>query len=308
MSKKPKILVAGATGFIGRRLVAALTAAGYPLRCVARRPGTLPAENKVLAGDIADPAFLEAALSEIDTAYYLVHSLNAGARRFAERDREAAKNFVAAGESCGLRRVIYLSGLGEGQQMSNLSEHLQSRHEVGRILGEGAFAATVLRAAIIVGAGSVSFEILRFLVQTQFVLPDVDALDTKCQPIAVDNVIDYLLGCLQEEKTCGETFDIGGPEVLTYRSMLDQLAEAAGTVNLYVPAPSSFARLAARMIGTVSTINRNVALALLKGMQHEVVCQEKRIRAIIPLELAPYAEAVKAALREREIVAAVKTG
>lgn len=300
MPEKPKILVAGATGFIGRRLVAALTEAGYPLRCVARRPGTLPAGGKILAGDIADPAFLEAALSEIDTAYYLVHSLTAGERRFAERDREAAKNFVAAAQSCGLRRVIYLSGLGEQTPGSDLSGHLQSRHEVAEILGSGAFAATVLRAAIIVGAGSASFEILRFLVQTQFVLPEVDALQTRCQPIAVDNVIDYLLGCLRQEKTSGETFDIGGPEVLTYRAMLDQLAEASGTVNLYMPAPSSFPRLAARLIGAVSTINRDVALALLKGMQHEVVCQENRIREIVPLDLTVYADAVRTALRERE--------
>jgi len=304
MADKPKILVAGATGFVGRRLVTALAAAGYPLRCVARRAGILPAGGKILAGDLADPAFLETALSEIDTAYYLVHSLTAGERRFAERDREAAENFVAAGKRCGLGRVIYLSGLGE--EATRQSAHLQSRREVAEILMEGPFAATVLRAAIIVGAGSASFEILRFLVQTQLVLPEVDALQTRCQPIAADNVIDYLTGCLQEQKTCGESFDIGGPEVLTYRAMLDQLAAELGTVNLYFPSPSSFPRLAARMIGSCSTINRDVALALLKGMQQEVVCQENRIRDLLPLQLVPYAEAAGKALREREIEIAAK--
>ena len=296
MADKPKILVTGAGGFIGRRLVDRLLADGYPLRCLSRREraaSTAGAENVI--ADLLDPDSLGAALDGIDTAYYLVHSLDAGEKDFAAKDRAAAENFVAAAERAQLRRVIYLSGLGAHEQ---LSEHLRSRHEVGEILGRGNFATTVLRAAVIIGAGGSSFEMLRFLVRTQPVIPDLPGLQTRCQPIAVDNVIGYLAGCLSAEATAGATFDIGGPEILSYREMLEHLAQVAGHVNLYFPTPIFSAWLTSRLIGLLSPVKSEVALALLKGLNNEVVCRENRIRELIAEPLIPYDRAVALALAE----------
>lgn len=296
MSDKPKILVTGAGGFIGRRLVDRLLAEGYPLRCLSRRKVTASSagvENVI--ADLLDPDSLGASLNGIDTAYYLVHSLDAGEKDFAAKDRAATENFVAAAERAKLRRVIYLSGLGAHEE---LSDHLRSRHEVGEILRRGHFATTVLRAAVIIGAGGSSFEMLRFLVRTQPVIPDLPGLRTPCQPIAVDNVIGYLAGCLNVEATAGETFDIGGPEILSYREMLEHLAQVAGHVNLYFPTPVFSAWLTSRLIGLLSPVKSEVALALLKGLNNEVVCRENRIRELIPEPLIPYDRAVALALEE----------
>lgn len=296
MSDKPKILVTGAGGFIGRRLVDKLLAEGYPLRCLSRKKGAAPSagvENVI--ADLLYPESLRFSLNGIDTAYYLVHSLDAGEKNFAAKDRAAAENFVAAAERAKLRRVIYLSGLGAHEE---LSEHLRSRHEVGEILRRGNFATTVLRAAVIIGAGGSSFEILRFLVRTQPVIPDLPGLRTRCQPIAVDNVIGYLAGCLSAEATAGATFDIGGPEILSYREMLEHLAQVAGHVNLYFPTPVFSAWLSSRLIGLLSPVKSEVALALIKGLNNEVVCRENRIRERIPEPLIPYDRAVALALEE----------
>lgn len=296
MADKPKILVTGASGFIGRRLVARLLAEGYLPRCLSRRKVAASSggvENVI--ADLLDPDSLRDALDGIDTAYYLVHSLDAGEKDFAARDRAAAENFVAAAERAKLRRVIYLSGLGAHEE---LSDHLRSRHEVGEILRRGNFATTVLRAAVIIGAGGSSFEILRFLVRTQPVIPDLPGLRTRCQPIAVDNVIGYLAGCLNAEATAGATFDIGGPEILSYREMLEHLAQVAGHVNLYFPTPIFSAWLTSRLIGLLSPVKSEVALALLKGLNNEVVCRENRLRELIPEPLIPYDRAVALALEE----------
>lgn len=304
MADKPKILVTGAGGFIGRRLVDRLLAEGDRPRCLSRRAGTpFPVGAEAVVADLLDPKSLGAALDGIDTAYYLVHSLDAGEKDFAARDRAAAENFVAAAERAKLRRVIYLSGLGAHEQ---LSEHLRSRHEVGEILGRGNFATTILRAAVIIGAGGSSFEILRFLVRTQPVIPDLPGLRTRCQPIAVDNVIGYLAGCLSAETTAAATFDIGGPEILSYREMLEHLAQVAGHVNLYFPTPIFSAWLTSRLIGLLSPVKSEVALALLKGLNNEVVCRENRIRELIAEPLIPYDRAVALALAE--ILAGQKAG
>jgi len=296
MTQKPKILVTGATGFVGRRLVDRLLDEGFPVRCLSRSDKTfLPKGVELATADLLDPESLRFCLNGIDTAYYLVHSLDAGEQAFAAKDRLAAENFVAAAERSKVRRVIYLSGLGAHEQ---LSEHLHSRHEVGEILRQGQFATTVLRAAIIIGAGGSSFEILRFLVRTQPVIPDLPGLQTRCQPIAVSNVIDYLVACLPVEGTAGQTFDIGGPEILSYREMLEHLAKVGGHVNLYFPTPVFSAWLTSRMIGLLSPVKSEVALALLNGLNNEVICRDQRIRKLIPLSLISYDQAVAAALDE----------
>jgi uncharacterized protein YbjT (DUF2867 family) len=170
---------------------------------------------------------------------------------------------------------------------------------VADILCSGTYQTTVLRAAIIIGAGGASFEILRFLVKTQLLLPEIEWLATRCQPIAVTNVVNYLVGCLDDERTAAQSFDIGGPEILTYREMLEIFAEVAHTKNLFLPIPGYTPRIAASLIGALSSINSNVALALLEGMANEVICTEGRIRQLIPQRLVPYADAVRKALKGR---------
>jgi uncharacterized protein YbjT (DUF2867 family) len=214
--ERKTVLVLGATGFIGRRLVPALLARGAAVRCLTRKAEVALAPGAEAAtGDLLRPESLAAAFRGIDTAYYLVHSMAAGRSGFAERDRQAAMNFVTAADAAGVRRAIYLGGLGEVGK--HLSEHLASRAEVAGILGTGGYSLTILRAAVIIGAGSASFEIIRALVSRLPVMIVPRWVDTRCQPIAVEDVIRYLVGCLFDERTTGATFDIGGPEILSYK-------------------------------------------------------------------------------------------
>jgi len=291
-----EILVTGASGFIGRRLTAALLEAGCRVRCLVRRSTALPAGAIAVSGDLLAPETLAAAMEGIDTAYYLVHSMAGGWAGFVERDRRAAANFVRAATAAKVRRVIYLGGLGETGK--DLSEHLQSRMEVGEILRAAPFATTFLRAAVIFGAGGASFEMIRSLVEKLPVMITPRWVDTKCQPIAVDDVINYLVGCLTEERTAGETFDIGGPEILTYREMMERFAAVAGKKLLILPVPVLTPRLSALWVALITPVKPAIAMPLIEGLANEVVCRENRIRALIPIRLTPFAEAVTRALAE----------
>ncbi len=298
MEERKRILILGATGFIGRRLLAELMREGdVTVRCLTRRPAPFPPTVETVTGDLLNPGSLLPALGGIDTAYYLVHSMGGGRAGFAERDRQAALNFVTAARTAGVRRVIYLGGLGERE---GLSEHLASRTEVGDILQSGPFAATVLRAAVIIGAGGASFEIIRSLVHRLPVMVIPRWVQTRCQPIAVDDVIRYLVGALKDERTAGDTFDIGGPEVLSYLEMMERFAKIAGEVNLYIPVPFLTPRLSSYWVGLVTPVKSSVAMPLIEGLRNEVVCREDRIREIIPFDLTPYDEAVRRALAEEK--------
>jgi len=290
------ILITGAGGFIGRSLVPLLLSRGRRLRCLYRKePGCkLPADVESAVGDLLKPQTLGQPLQGIDTVYYLVHSLAAGADRFRALDREAAENFVQAADQAGVQRVIYLSGLGE--EAKTLSAHLASRSEVAAILARGHFRTTTLRAAIILGAGGASFELLRYLVKTQPFLLSSTQLDTPCQPIALADVLHYLAGCLDEARTTGRTFEICGPEVLTYRQLLELFAKVAGTVNLFLPVPAIPAAVVGRWVGLFSTLDRSVVEALLEGLGNPVVCHEEQIRKLIPHEPMPLDRAIASAL------------
>src|SRR5512133_871458 len=290
-----KILISGATGFIGRLLTRRLLNEGYEVRCLVRRENcALPEGAEAVHGDMLLPLTLKRSLEGIDTAYYLVHAMSGGRAGFERRDREAAENFVAAADTAGVRRVIYLGGLGETGD--DLSGHLKSRLEVADILRKGRFATTVLRAAIIVGAGGASFEMIRCLVNRLPLMIVPRWVTTRCQPIAVDDVIDYLSGCLADDRTSGRTVDIGGLEVLTYREMMERFGRIEGR-NLYIlPVPVLTPKLSSYWVGLITPVPPSVSMPLIEGLKNEVVCRENSIRALIPIRLTPYDEAVRMAL------------
>ena len=289
------VLITGAAGFIGRRLTGALLEEGYSVRCMVRRESAdISAAAETVLADMLQPLTLGRALEGIDTAYYLVHAMSGGRAGFARRDREAAENFVAAAVRARVRRVIYLGGLGETGD--DLSGHLKSRLEVAEILKKGSFATTFLRAAIILGAGGASFEMVRSLVNRLPVMITPRWVTTRCQPIAVDDVIAYLAGCLADERTTGRTFDIGGPEVLTYKEMMERFGRIEGRNLLILPVPVLTPKLSSYWVGLITPVPPSVSMPLIEGLKNEVVCRENAIRGIIPIRLTPYDEAVRKAL------------
>lgn len=291
------ILVTGATGFIGKRLVTSLLASGHRLRCLVRSEAApLPPGVERHVGDLLEPGSIRTAFTDIDTAYYLVHSMGGGRAGFERRDRQAAENFVTAAGKSHLRRVIYLGGLGETG--GRLSEHLASRLEVARIISRGSFQTTFLRAAIIIGAGGASFEMIRALVERLPLMITPRWVETRCQPIAVNDVISYLVGCLADERTAGQTFDIGGPEILTYRSMMERFARIVNRPLLLIPVPVLTPKLSSYWVGLVTPVKPSISMPLIEGLRNEVVCRENRIRELFPFPLTPYDESVKIALAE----------
>ena len=290
------ILITGATGFIGRRLTQRLLDEGFSVRCMVRNTtSALPDGAEIVKGDMLEPTTLGKALAGVDTAYYLVHSMSGGRAGFERRDRDAAENFVAAANKAQVRRVIYLGGLGETGD--DLSEHLKSRLVVADILKKGAFATTFLRAAVIIGTGGASFEMIRALVKHLPVMITPRWVTTRCQPIAVADVIEYLFGCLTDERTNGRTFDIGGPEVLTYREMMERLARLDGRKLYILPVPVLTPKLSSYWVGLITPVPPSVSMPLIEGLKNEVVCRDTTIRDIIPLHLKSYDEAVRSALK-----------
>ena len=289
------VLVTGATGFVGRSLVPALCAAGHSVTAMTRDPSSYdpPAGVSVVYGDLLDPDSLEDAFSNIDVAYYLVHSLETG-RGFAERDRRAARNFVRAANAAGVDRVIYLGGLGETGV--DLSEHLRSRREVEGILREGTYALTTLRAAIIVGEGSASFTMISQLARNLPIMVTPSWVRTECQPIAIRDVIAYLVGVVDVPESAGETFEIGGPEVLTYEEALRRTAQHFGKRPLIIPVPVLSPGLSVYWVDLVTDVPRSVAHPLIYGLKNPVVVTDDRIHELVPITLTSFDDAVGAAL------------
>jgi uncharacterized protein YbjT (DUF2867 family) len=305
--RTPRVLLTGATGFIGGRLLPALDAAGFAVRCLVRPGETLAVRRplsrrpEVATADLLDPSSLPAALAGTDAAYYLVHSMGGKSigeiDAFAERDRRAAANFLAAAEAAGISRIVYLGGLGETGD--KLSHHLASRLEVGRILQSGASVrTTALRAAVIIGAGGASFELLRYLVERLPVLTAPRWIVTRCQPIAVDDVVGYLVGCLQTPATGGLSLDIGGPEITTYRDLMRSYARVRGLRRLVIPVPLLTPRLSAYWISLLTPVPPGVVYPLVEGLRNEVICRDNRIRGLVPIELTTMEAAICTALTE----------
>jgi uncharacterized protein YbjT (DUF2867 family) len=219
-----------------------------------------------------------------------------GRAGFERRDREAAEHFVAAAGRAGLRRAIYLGGLGETG--GGLSGHLASRREVAEILRAGPFATTFLRAAVIIGAGGASYEIIKGMVERLPVMITPRWVATRCQPIAVGDVIRYLTGCLGDERTTGETFDIGGPEILSYREMMERFGRIAGRRTFIVPVPVLTPKLSSYWVGLITPVKPSISMPLIEGLKNEVICRDERIRSILSFPLTNYDRAVEIALAE----------
>jgi uncharacterized protein YbjT (DUF2867 family) len=301
--KSSPILVTGATGYVGGRLIPALLDAGYRVRAMARnlgkiscRPWSGYSRVELVQGDVLDIESLTKAASGCWAAYYLVHSMIAQKEKFVEADRRAARNMVEAAAETGLERIIYLGGLAETKD-GTLSKHLKSRIEVADILQSGSVPTTDLRTPMILGSGSASFEILRYLVERLPAMTTPRWVRSLNQPIAIRNVIFYLIGCLEHEETTGQTYDIGGPDILTYRDLLDIYAEEAHLPKrLIIPVPVLTPTLSALWIHLISPVPTSIALPLTEGLTSDAVCTENRIQPIIPQKLLTCREAIRLAL------------
>jgi uncharacterized protein YbjT (DUF2867 family) len=271
-------LVTGATGYIGGRLVPELLAAGHDVRCLVRTPSKLADapwrdEVTVVEGDVTDPATLAPAMADVDVAYYLVHSMG-GPAAFDEEDRRAATCFrdAAAGDSDRrpVGRIVYLGGLGRDDD-PDLSRHLRSRHEVGRVLADGPVPVTELRAAVIIGSGSASFEMLRYLVEVLPVMVTPRWVENQCQPIAIRDVLLWLVAAADAEGA-SEIVEVGGPDVVTYREMMQIYAREAGLRRrLLVGVPLLTPRLSSLWVGLVTPLPADLAKPLVESLINEVV-------------------------------------
>ncbi|MFD7704755.1 SDR family oxidoreductase [Streptomyces caelestis] len=284
----PLCLVTGATGYIGGRLVPELLDAGYRVRCLARSPDRLrdhpwAGRTEVVRGDVTDSASVAAALDGVDVAYYLVHALGTG-RDFEETDRRAARVFGGRAREAGVRRIVYLGGLTPaGVPERELSPHLRSRAEVGRILLDSGVPTTVLRAAVVIGSGSASFEMLRHLTERLPVMVTPTWVHTRIQPVAVRDVLRALVGSAAMPEEVSRAFDIGGPDVLTYRDMMARYAAVARLPRrTIVPVPVLTPGLSSHWVGLVTPVPASVARPLTESLRHEVVCREHDIARYVP--------------------------
>ncbi|MCF3123753.1 SDR family oxidoreductase [Streptomyces arenae] len=299
-------LVTGASGYIGGRLVPELLEAGHRVRCLARSPDKLrdhpwAGAAETVRGDVMDAESVAEAMRGIDVAYYLVHSLGTGAD-FEAADRRAAEIFAAQAHACGVRRIVYLGGLTPRDVPErSLSPHLRSRAEVGRIFLDGPVPATVLRAAVVIGSGSASFEMLRYLTERLPVMVTPSWVHTRTQPIGVRDVLRYLVGSATMPADVDRAFDVGGPDVLTYRAMMRRYAAVAGLPRrLIVPVPMLTPRLSSHWVGLVTPVPASIARPLTESLRHEVVCHEHDIARYVPDPPGrplPFDEALALALR-----------
>ena len=299
------VLVTGATGYVGGRLVPCLLREGYTVRCFVRDADRLQAqpwsdEVEVAVGDALDAKTVPPAMEGVDAVYYLIHSLGAGENTFEERDRRAATNVRTAAEDAGVERIVYLGGMrpkGERQ-----SKHLQSRIETGHVLREGPVPVTEFRAAQIVGSGSLSFELVRYLTERVPVMICPRWVRTPTQPIAIRDVLQYLVAALNQPKSAGEIVEIGGADVLTYAEMFEIYSAVRGLRRWVVNVPFLTPRLSSHWVGFVTPISNTIARPLIEGLDNEVVVDDPtKARTLFPdIEPIAFEAAVRLALRHAE--------
>ncbi len=290
----PTVLVTGATGFVGRRLVPALIDAGHEVRAMTRRPDAYDGPGEAVGADVDDASTLGPALQGVDVAIYLVHALDDD--DFERKDAAAATAFGAAAAEAGVRQIVYLGGLGDD---GDLSAHLRSRREVESLLGERGVPVTVLRAAIVVGAGGISWEMTRQLVKNlpAMVVPKWAA--TRTQPIGITDVVRYLAGVVDHPDALGKVFEIGGPDQLTYIEMLQQAAKVInGRKVTVLKVPVLTPKLSSYWISFVTNVDVTTGRNLIDSMGTEVIVTDHAILDVVPGEPMSYADAVKLAIEE----------
>jgi uncharacterized protein YbjT (DUF2867 family) len=312
---RTSILVTGASGFIGSRLVkrllAVATSKNYTIRCMTRDTDSLskyfqeseqPEHLEFVHADVQNYSDLVKAISGVDVAFYLIHSMEGSSRewkKFAERDRAAAENFAQAVNTSGVRRVIYLGGLSYGTE-EELSDHMRSRKEVGEILKKSKADVTIFRAAIILGQGGGSFQMLRYLVERLPLMICPKWVLTKSQPIAVDDVVEYLVRSVESNETKGNSFDIGGPEVLTYMDMMKRYAKLLKKSIRVIIIPYLTPRLSSYWVDLITPVKASLARPLIDSLKHEATVKDNSITNIIPLELKNFETSIITAMSDQK--------
>ena len=294
------ILLTGATGCIGGRLLAALEERGHTLRCMTRRPdalaGRLGPRSEAVHGDCLDPASLQAPLADIDTACYLVHSMGSGAD-FEAQDRAAARNFGAAARSAGVRRIVYVGGLGA---QAGLSRHLRSRHETGEVLRESRVPVVELRSGIVLGAGSLSFELIRALVERLPVMVCPAWVRTPTQPIALADLVAYLVAVLDLPPGESRVFEVGGADVVSYADIMREYARQRGLRRWLIPVPLLTPRLSSLWLGLTTPVYARVGRELVDGLRTATVAGDDAARSAFPVRPLGLRQAIAKALEEED--------
>ena len=301
-----RILVTGANGYVGHRLIPELVYRGYVVRCMFRKKRCSPilshSNLEIAYADCLSKDELRPVLKGVHTAYYLIHSMRRKAKEFLEKDKQAAKNFISVAEECGIQRVIYLGGLGE--KNSNLSVHLRGRQEVGKILSESRIPVVKLRAAIILGAGSASYELLKSMIEHNQKIPFLPKFNSRCQPVAIRDVIKYLVGILETENLTTRIYHIGGKDILTYREIIQRFAKLLNkNVDFFdvswIPlSVETLCRIYACWLHFFISIPVNICSLLLQGLVTDVICRDTAIRGILPFEPLDFKTSVTLALEK----------
>jgi uncharacterized protein YbjT (DUF2867 family) len=293
------VLVTGATGYVGGRLVPRLLEQGYAVRVLVRDPARLQGRQwidqvEVFQGDVLKPETLNEALQGVSVAYYLIHSMMAGAD-FHQRDQQAAEAFATAARYGGARKIVYLGGLGDPE--AELSNHLRSRQDTGIALRSSGVPVIEFRAGVIVGAGSASFEMIRYLTERVPIMISPRWVYTRTQPISIDNVLDYLVAAIELEQADDLVLEIGGPKILTYENMLRGYAATRGLIRFIIPVPVLTPRLSSYWVHWVTPIPAALARPLIEGLRNEVIVRNHHARELFPsIQLSSYEKAVEVAL------------
>jgi uncharacterized protein YbjT (DUF2867 family) len=294
------VLLTGATGYVGGRLLRKLEESGRAVRCMVRRPealsGRTAEQTEVVFGNVLEPDSLRAALAGVTVAYYLVHSL-AASEPFAGADRRGAENFVAAARECGVGRIVYLGGLGADQ---DLSTHLESRHEVGQILRESGVPTIEFRASVVIGSGSVSFEIVRGLVDRSPVLLMPRWVVSRTQPIGIEDVLAYLLAALKVELEESRLFEIGGPDRVAYADLMREYARQAGLRRAVIRVPFATPRISGLWLSVVTPVYANIGRGLIESLRNDTVVDDGSARDVFPIRPRGFSQAIARALANED--------
>ncbi len=295
-----RVLLTGASGYVGGRLLRRLEESGRPVRCMARRPETLSGRTaqhtEIVQGDVLAPDSLHEALAGVTAAYYLVHSMG-GPGLFADADRRGAENFAAAARQCGVSRIVYLGGLGAERDVST---HLESRHEVGRILRESGVPTIEFRASIIIGSGSVSFEIVRSLVDRSPILLVPRWVVSRAQPLAVEDVLAYLLAALDLELEQSRVFEIGGPDRVAYIDLMREYARQVGLRRAMIRVPLATPRISGLWLSVVTPVYASIGRALIESLRHDTLVGDGSARQVFPIRPRGFREAIERALAKED--------